>query len=152
MRRLFLTIVGIMFCVGCSGNQVTLTNDSYTRVTLHFRGEQYALVPGEVRDLTGIPNGAFDFSTMYVKPDEVLSEHITATGDLSGQMSFFNWNTCIDLRYISVLEPAITRDSSCVKDSSVSPARTVCTVTTDTVWNYQIGASASTSKPSATSN
>jgi len=138
MNRTVLLTLAACICLGCSGNEVTIRNESQTTVQFQFRGEIHHLVSGDSSTIGDIPNGTFDYSTIYEVPEGVLPGSVTTKGDLGGAMSFYNWDTKFSLAYASVWESKVMRDSTCRKDST--GADTACSYRADTSWYFTISA------------
>ncbi len=82
IRLLAILFIGII--TGCSSdyeNDMQVFNDYQQPLTMLFRGERYEIDSGKQIEITGIPVGNYDISTIYTFPT-TLDTVIDADGEI----------------------------------------------------------------------
>jgi hypothetical protein len=102
MKNVIVGVMGIaILMIGCSRNEIVITNSAITTVNFHFRGEQYPIDAGSTQSIVDIPNGTYGYtSTVGVLRDV---ENTELGNGLSGALSFLQNQTKVSLQYAYTL-------------------------------------------------
>ncbi|MBD3243523.1 MAG: hypothetical protein GF331_23235 [Chitinivibrionales bacterium] len=96
MKRVFAIAVVVALLAGCSDNKLTVVNYSDIEVFLNFQAEKHLLYGGDSIVVNDIPNGTYEYGTIYVVPS---GRTITGGDGLDGQMTFERSETNIMMTY-----------------------------------------------------
>lgn len=124
-RTQWMSLVGIaagLLLLGCSGNEIQITNEAEWEVEFHFRGEEHSLAPGASTLLSDVPNGSYGYGTIFHVDKWLLVDpgNIEAGDGLSGTIDLYNRETNVNVKYFSSLFQDTTGKLKYVIDAAVT--------------------------------